>query len=168
MLLPNRSTELPNAQMPKNKRGKHNIKSIKAGTTESLALLHVIVPHEGLKYYTGFLRRLAEAWVVHFNEAPGEALLQTQTTNSLFWAEKQQSLDCDTDFVPPVAERISFAALQPVSGATKSELLKLQREKLTAMDVTDTLVRLEKATELARDNTAILAAKLAIQSLDMR
>ncbi|KAL0314118.1 UNVERIFIED_CONTAM: hypothetical protein Sangu_2256200 [Sesamum angustifolium] len=101
-------------------------------------------------------------------KAPGEALLQTQTKNSLFWAEKQQSLDCDTDFVPPVAERISFAALQPVSGATKSELLKLQREKLTAMDVTDTLVRLEKATELARDNTAILAAKLAIQSLDMR
>ncbi|XP_011096218.1 uncharacterized protein LOC105175466 [Sesamum indicum] len=101
-------------------------------------------------------------------KAPGEASLQTQTINSLFWAENQQSLDCNTDFIPPVAERVSFAALQPVSGATKSELLKLQREKLTAMDVTDTLVRLEKAVELVRDNTAILAAKLAIQSLDMR
>ncbi|KAL0360032.1 UNVERIFIED_CONTAM: hypothetical protein Sradi_3687700 [Sesamum radiatum] len=55
-----------------------------------------------------------------------------------------------------------------MAGASKSELLKLQRQKLTAMDVTDTLVRLEEAMELAKDNTAILAAKLAIQSLDMR
>ncbi|KAL2231845.1 UNVERIFIED_CONTAM: hypothetical protein Sindi_1364500 [Sesamum indicum] len=114
------------------------------------------------------IRGVGRVKLLEFKQAPGEASLQTQTINSLFWAENQQSLDCNTDFIPPVAERVSFAALQPVSGATKSELLKLQREKLTAMDVTDTLVRLEKAVELVRDNTAILAAKLAIQSLDMR
>lgn len=45
-------------------------------------------------------------------------MLQTQTTNSLIWAEKQLTLDCITDFVPSVAERVSFAALQPVSGKT--------------------------------------------------
>ncbi|KAI3464322.1 hypothetical protein Pfo_020985 [Paulownia fortunei] len=105
---------------------------------------------------------------IKLKQAPGEALLQTQTSNSLFWAEKQLSLDCITDFIPPVAERVSFAALQPVSGAAPSELVKLQREKLTAMDVTDTLERLEKSMELARNNIATIAAKLAIQSLEMR
>lgn len=44
--------------------------------------------------------------------------MQTQITNSLVWAEKQITLDCIKDFVPSVAERVSFAALQPVSGKT--------------------------------------------------
>ncbi|KAL0351314.1 UNVERIFIED_CONTAM: hypothetical protein Scaly_1520100 [Sesamum calycinum] len=110
MLVPNRSTELPNAQMPKNKRGKHNIESIKQGPQK-------------------------EGW------------LKLGSCISMRLLKSMHIL---------------------MAGATKSELLKLQREKLTAMDVTDTLVRLEKATEVARDNTAILAAKLAIQSLDMR
>lgn len=99
-------------------------------------------------------------------KAPKESLLQTKITNSLFWAEKQITLDYIRDFIPSAAERISFAALQHVSGSTQSELAKLQREKLTAMDVTDTLERLEKATELARDTISMLAAKLAIQSVE--
>ncbi|PIN11411.1 hypothetical protein CDL12_15980 [Handroanthus impetiginosus] len=100
-------------------------------------------------------------------KATGVALLQTPTRSSLFWAEKKLSLDCITDFIPPVAERVSFAALQPVSGSTQSELMKLQKKKLRAMDVRDTLERLEKSMELARNNVATVAAKLAIQSLEM-
>ncbi|KAM7507573.1 hypothetical protein LguiA_018026 [Lonicera macranthoides] len=49
-------------------------------------------------------------------KAAKEALLQTQTTNSLLWAEKEPSLDCDKAFIPSLAERVSFAAFQPVSG----------------------------------------------------
>ena len=36
--------------------------------------------------------------------------------NSLMWAEKEPFVDCDEAFVPSLAERISFAALQPVTG----------------------------------------------------
>lgn len=56
--------------------------------------------------------------------------------------------------------------LPPIVGSSRSELAKLQSEKSTAMDITDTLERLEKAIELARGNISILAAKLAIQSLE--
>ncbi|KAL3638681.1 hypothetical protein CASFOL_016588 [Castilleja foliolosa] len=96
-----------------------------------------------------------------------EIQLQTQTKNSVFWAEKQLSSDSFVNFVPSVAERVSFAALQPVSGASKSDLLELQREKLRAMDVKDTVERLEISMAVARNNISMLAAKLAIQSLEM-
>ncbi|KAL8261067.1 hypothetical protein R6Q59_025116 [Mikania micrantha] len=42
--------------------------------------------------------------------------LRTQTANSLDWAVKNPSLDCEEAFIPSYAERISFAALQNVSG----------------------------------------------------
>ncbi|GKE10458.1 ATP-dependent protease La domain protein, partial [Tanacetum coccineum] len=41
--------------------------------------------------------------------------LQTQTTNSLEWALKEPSLDCEESFIPSFAERVSFAALQNMS-----------------------------------------------------
>lgn len=99
-------------------------------------------------------------------KVPGDALLQTRTANSLAWAEKHQSLDCPADFLPPLAEIMSFAALQPISGATQLEMLELQREKLKAMEITDTQERLEKSMKLVKDNIAVVAAKLAIQSLE--
>ncbi|XP_059590617.1 uncharacterized protein LOC100244294 isoform X5 [Vitis vinifera] len=49
-------------------------------------------------------------------KAPKEELLQTCIAKSLMWAEKEPSVDCDEAFVPSLAERISFAALQPVTG----------------------------------------------------
>lgn len=49
-------------------------------------------------------------------QAPPEAVLQTQISNCLSWAEKQLSLDFIPDFIPPVAELVSFAAFQPVTG----------------------------------------------------
>ncbi|XP_051139401.1 uncharacterized protein LOC127257123 isoform X2 [Andrographis paniculata] len=100
-------------------------------------------------------------------KAPGEAMLQTQTMSSLVWAERQLSLDCDhaPSFIPPLAERVSFAALQPISGANPAEMFALQREKLIVMEISDTLERLEKSVNLARKNIAVVAAKLAIQSL---
>lgn len=42
--------------------------------------------------------------------------MQTYVLNSLQWAEKQPSLDCDEAFIPSLPERVSFAAFQPVSG----------------------------------------------------
>ncbi|KAL2490144.1 ATP-dependent protease La (LON) domain protein [Forsythia ovata] len=98
-------------------------------------------------------------------KVPQEALLQTQTANSLIWAEKALDLECDDAFIPPVAERVSFSALQALSGGTKSEWLKLQKEKVRAMDIKDTLERLNKSMELVGNNISIVAAKLAIQSV---
>ncbi|KAJ8483730.1 hypothetical protein OPV22_016215 [Ensete ventricosum] len=57
------------------------------------------------------------------------------------WAQREGFGDCDQAFIPKLAERISFAGLQPVSGMTGSELLALQKEKLRAMDLRDTLKR---------------------------
>ncbi|XP_071925413.1 uncharacterized protein [Coffea arabica] len=98
-------------------------------------------------------------------KAPEEALLQTQTANSLNWAEKAPGLDCDESFVPSLTERISFAAYQPVSGSMQSELTKLQEEKLKAMDGKDTLERLRNSLEFVNNNISVVAAKLALQSL---
>uniref|UniRef100_A0A5B6ZZW2 Lon N-terminal domain-containing protein n=1 Tax=Davidia involucrata TaxID=16924 RepID=A0A5B6ZZW2_DAVIN len=100
------------------------------------------------------------------DSAPKEALLQTQIANSLMWAEKEPSLDCDEAFVPSFAERVSFAALQPVSASTQSELLALQKEKLRAMDIKDTIQRVDKSIEFVKKNISMVAAKLAIQSLE--
>ncbi|XP_021657891.2 uncharacterized protein LOC110648080 isoform X2 [Hevea brasiliensis] len=101
-------------------------------------------------------------------KAPKEALLQTRIANSLTWAKKEPSLECDKAFIPSLAERISFTALQPISGSTESEMLKLQQQKLRAMDVKETLQRLDDSLELVNENISIVAAKLAIQSLEMQ
>lgn len=98
-------------------------------------------------------------------KVPQEALMQTQTANSLIWAETALDLDCEDAFIPSVAERVSFSALQAVSGGTKSEWLKLQKEKVTAMEMKDTLERLNKSIELVKNNSSMVAAKLAIQSV---
>lgn len=100
-------------------------------------------------------------------KATKESLLQTRIANSLTWAEKEPSEDCDEAFVPSLAERVSFAALQPVSGSSRSELVMLQREKVRAMDVNDTLQRLEDSLKLVKNNISMVAAKLAIQSLNV-
>ncbi|KAM0001269.1 putative Lon, substrate-binding domain, PUA-like superfamily [Helianthus debilis subsp. tardiflorus] len=94
--------------------------------------------------------------------------LRTQTANSLDWATKELSLDCEEAFIPSLAERVSFAALQNVSGSTHSEMLKLQNEKLKAMDVKETLRRLETSLSFVKNNVSMTAAKLAIQSLNMQ
>lgn len=101
-------------------------------------------------------------------KAPKEAPLQTQIANSLMWTEKELLVDCDEAFFPSLAERVSFAALQPVSGSTQSELLKLQQEKLKAMELKDTLQRLDNSLQFVKDNISLVAAKLAIQSLEMK
>lgn len=101
-------------------------------------------------------------------KAPQDAALQTLTANSLRWSENTPALDCDNGFIPPLAELVSFAALQPVSGSSESELLKLQKMKLRAMDIKDTLDRLEDSIGYVQDNISLVAAKLAIQSLDSR
>ncbi|TMW87599.1 hypothetical protein EJD97_019735 [Solanum chilense] len=101
-------------------------------------------------------------------KAPQDAALQTLTANSLRWSENTPALDCDNGFIPPLAELVSFAALQPVSGSSESELLKLQKKKLRAMDIKDTLDRLEDSIGYVQDNISLVAAKLAIQSLDSR
>lgn len=73
------------------------------------------------------------------------------------------------DFCLLLSDLLSWCIVLTVSkmaGATQSELAKLQREKLRAMDVRDTVERLNISIELARNNISMTAAKLAIQSLD--
>nr|XP_015902439.2 uncharacterized protein LOC107435356 [Ziziphus jujuba var. spinosa] len=101
-------------------------------------------------------------------KAPKEALLQTSTANSLVWAEKEPFIDCDEAFIPSLPERVSFVGLQPVSGSTQSELQKLQNKKLRAMELKDTLQRLDDSLELIKENISMVAAKLAIQSLETK
>ncbi|TQD95205.1 hypothetical protein C1H46_019179 [Malus baccata] len=101
-------------------------------------------------------------------EAPKKAPLQTRTANSLMWSEKELVLDCDEAFIPSLPERVSFAALQPVSGSRESELAKLQQEKLRAMELKDTFQRLDNSLEFVKDNISMVAAKLAIQSVEMK
>ncbi|ONI35812.1 hypothetical protein PRUPE_1G555700 [Prunus persica] len=48
-------------------------------------------------------------------KAPKEAQLQTRIANSLMWTEKELLLHCNEAFFPSLAERVSFAALQPIS-----------------------------------------------------
>eukprot|EP00268_Persea_americana_P027530 TRINITY_DN26885_c0_g1_i5.p1 TRINITY_DN26885_c0_g1~~TRINITY_DN26885_c0_g1_i5.p1 ORF type:complete len:246 (-),score=56.69 TRINITY_DN26885_c0_g1_i5:887-1624(-) len=92
--------------------------------------------------------------------------LQTRVKNSVSWAEREILADCFEAFVPTLAERMSFAAFQPVSGSTGSELLKLQKEKLQAMDLKDTSERLANSVKFVKKNIALVAAKLAIQSIE--
>ncbi|KAM1050292.1 hypothetical protein ACFX13_032787 [Malus domestica] len=101
-------------------------------------------------------------------EAPKEAPLQTRIANSLMWSEKELVLDCDEAFIPSLPERVSFAALQPVSESGESELAKLQQEKLRAMELKDTFQRLDNSLEFVKDNISMVAAKLALQSVEMK
>lgn len=101
-------------------------------------------------------------------KAPKEALLQTHILNSLTWAEKGIYVDIDEHFVPSLAERVSFAAFQPISGSTKSELQSLQLKKLEAMDIKNTFERLDRSLELSKANISTVAAKLAIQSVEIQ
>ncbi|XP_058189837.1 uncharacterized protein LOC131307377 isoform X2 [Rhododendron vialii] len=98
-------------------------------------------------------------------KAPKEALMQTQIANAVEWAEKESSVDSYGAFFPSSIERLCFSGLQPVSGGTPTELRQLQREKLRAMEVKDTLERLNQSLEFVRNNISMVAAKLAIQSL---
>lgn len=93
--------------------------------------------------------------------------LQTPLWNSLRWAQKDDFLDCNKEFLPRLAERISFAALQPLTGASASELRVLLQERLRAMESTSTIQRLDNVIKLVKESRALIAAKLALQSLDL-
>ncbi|CAH2035371.1 unnamed protein product [Thlaspi arvense] len=101
-------------------------------------------------------------------KTPEDSPLQTRLFNSLKWAEDEPPEECDETFFPSLQERLSFAAFQPVSGSSQSELSRLQQEKLKVMDMKDTIERLELSMGLIKENTSSIAAKLAIQSLDIR
>ncbi|KAH9671770.1 MDIS1-interacting receptor like kinase 2 [Citrus sinensis] len=51
-------------------------------------------------------------------------------------------------------------------GSTQSELVKLQQEKLKAMDLRDTKQRLNNSLEFVKGKISMLSAKLAIQALE--
>lgn len=94
-----------------------------------------------------------------------DELLQTPLENSLRWAEKGVVEDGANGFLPSRAESFSFAPLQPVAGASARELHGLLQERMYAMEVTDTLHRLQKVLKHAEQNRATLAAKVALQSV---
>ncbi|KAJ4795295.1 ATP-dependent protease La (LON) domain protein [Rhynchospora pubera] len=98
-------------------------------------------------------------------KVPKRERLQTQTKNSLFWAENEVSGFSLQDFVPTQAERISFSAFQPVAGMSDTELLTVQRERLKAMELRESLERVERGITFVRQCMKMVAARLAIQSL---
>ncbi|XP_020107603.1 uncharacterized protein LOC109723580 isoform X2 [Ananas comosus] len=112
-----------------------------------------------------FMRSLHRLQMKLKLKAPEEELLQTHIKSSLIWAENAIYEDCNQAFIPKLAERLSFAAFQPVSGMSDSEFLALQREKLQAMNSRDTLERLHGGIEYVKQNINMVAARLAIQSL---
>lgn len=62
---------------------------------------------------------------------------------------------------------VTYLVIVSLTGSNQSELLSLQREKLRAMDVKDTRERLENSLKLVKDNISMIAAKLAIQSVEV-
>ncbi|KAL5993146.1 hypothetical protein ACLOJK_014068 [Asimina triloba] len=68
-------------------------------------------------------------------KVPKDEPLQTPIINSLRWAENELIIDCDKAFIPSLAERISFAALQPVSVAMDRND-KFRTEDLTKREAT--------------------------------
>lgn len=92
-------------------------------------------------------------------------LLQTPLENALHWAEKGVVEGVGKSFLPCKAESFSFAPLQPVTGSSAKELHALLQERIYAMEITDTLQRLQNVIKHAQQNRASLAAKVALQSL---
>ena len=60
-----------------------------------------------------------------------------------------------------------FFELGRVEGASPGELHKLLQERLKAMSTLDTEVRLNNAKEYAEQSRAFVAAKVALQSLQL-
>lgn len=115
---------------------------------------------EGLKLVLADVQRLQ----IKLRTSKDE-LLQTPLENALQWAEKGVVQDVAKSFVPSRAESLSFAALQPVTSASATELHALLQERMHAMEATDTLQRLQKVIKHAEQNRSSLAAKVALQSL---
>lgn len=96
-----------------------------------------------------------------------EVPLLTPLEKALQWAEKGEPDSIVESFVPSREERLSFAALQPIAGASPGELHKLLQERLKSMTTVDTDVRLNNVIEYAEQSRASVAAKVALQSLQL-
>ncbi|CAI5957914.1 unnamed protein product [Closterium sp. NIES-64] len=71
------------------------------------------------------------------------------------------------EYLPSYEELVTFAALQPVAGASAAELHGLLQKRLAAMEETDTMKRAALARQYAEQSRAALAAKVALQSLQL-
>ena len=65
------------------------------------------------------------------------------------------------------ALRLSFAALQVVPESSDKEQMQLIRRKVTAMETSSTLERLELTLQVMSQSRALLAAKCALKSLNI-
>lgn len=97
----------------------------------------------------------------------GDEPLQTPLERAIQWAEKAGAEGPGASYVPQRAERLSFAAMQPFTGASAAELQKLLQQRLAGMEVLDTLARLRAVTAFAQECRAGLAAKVALQELNL-
>ncbi|KAL2633030.1 hypothetical protein R1flu_004509 [Riccia fluitans] len=100
-------------------------------------------------------------------EALGDEPLQTPLEKAIQWAKKGEPDNLAEAYVPSREERLSFAALQPVAGASPTEQHRLLQERLYAMEAMDTMQRLKRVTPYAEQTLANLAAKVALQSLNL-
>jgi len=116
----------------------------------------------------GLKKTLAEVQQLQIKiKTSKEVPLLTPLEKALQWAEKGELDSIVERFVPNREERLSFAALQPIAGASPGELHKLLQERLKAMTTLDTEVRLNTAKEYAEQSRASVAAKVALQSLQL-
>ena len=68
----------------------------------------------------------------------------------------------------PVSQKISTqCVILVIEGASPGELHKLLQERLKAMTTADTEVRLNNAMQYAEQSRASVAAKVALQSLQL-
>ncbi|CAM6129406.1 unnamed protein product [Calypogeia fissa] len=96
-----------------------------------------------------------------------EELLQTPLERALQWAETGEADEIAGSYQPSREERVSFAALQPVAGASAAEQHRLLQERLFAMEAMDTLQRLTRVKPFVQQTVASLAAKVSLQSLNL-
>ncbi|CAM6094190.1 unnamed protein product [Calypogeia fissa] len=96
-----------------------------------------------------------------------EELLQTPLERALQWAETGEADEIAGSYQPSREERVSFAALQPVAGASAAEQHRLLQERLFAMEAMDTLQRLSRVKPFVQQTVASLAAKVSLQSLNL-
>lgn len=104
---------------------------------------------------------------IKLKSSPNEPLL-TPLAAALEWADGAEGgHEFGHGPLPMIAERVSFAALQPFTGASASELHRLIQLRMKAMDIFDTAQRLVLVLEYAQESRASLAAKVALQSLGL-
>lgn len=96
-----------------------------------------------------------------------------QTANlqaALYWAEAAPVLPGTTSgcHLEELACRLSFAALQSLPQALRQEQMEVAQQRIEALESMDTRARLVRTTEIMTTARGMLAAKVALKSLNLK